>query len=240
MDAFVLKTLDYKDAHKLVYFYTLEGLKSAIAYQTKKMTSRSRYILQPLTRVDVTFSTGKIPSVKEVELSDDYQNIKDDLISYTYATHILELIYGTVNEDDDHQKMFSFLSRLLVLMKHHDASIVSMIFELKLLHFIGYGLQFKQCQVCGNKDDLVFHPISGGVTCLSHIDALDMIANKEETAILKQLYYIDINVDTVPLIESHINQKLRFIIEILYDEFVGYKTKSSKIMKQLEKNDEAR
>jgi DNA repair protein RecO (recombination protein O) len=240
MDAFVLKTLDYKDAHKLVYFYTLEGLKSAIAYQTKKMTSRTRYILQPLTRVDVTFSTGKIPSVKEVELLDDYQNIKDDLISYTYASHILELIYGTVNEDDDHQKMFSFLSRLLLLMKNQDASTITMIFELKLLHFIGYGLQFKQCQICGNTEDLVFHPSSGGVTCSSHIEGLDMIASKEETAILKQLYYLNIDTDKLPSIEPHTKQKLRFIIDILYDEFVGYKTKSSKIIKQLEKNDEAR
>ena len=58
--------------------------------------------------------------------------------------------------------------------------------------------------------------------------------------ILKQLYYLNIDTDKLPSIEPHTKQKLRFIIDILYDEFVGYKTKSSIIIKQLEKNDEAR
>ena len=240
MEAYVLKTLDYKDAHKLVYFYTLEGIKSAIAYQTKKMTSRSRYMLQPLTKVDMTLTSGKLPSVKDVDLIDDYQAIKNDLTSYTYASHILELIYGTVSEEDDHSKMFSFLHRLLGLMPSHNPSVVTMIFELKLLHFIGYGLQFKQCAICGKTEDTFFHPSSGGVTCLNHIDAHDLIANKEETLLLKYLYYIDIDKDELPDMDDHTKEKLRRLIELLFEEFVGYKTKSSKIIKQIEKNNDAR
>ncbi len=240
MNAFVLKTLDYKDAHKLVYFYTTEGIKSAIAYQTKKMTSRTRYLLQPLTKLDVVFTSGKLPSVKDVELLDDYQAIKDELLSYTYASHMLELLYGVVHEEDDHQKMMSFLDRMFLLMKTEDPSIVSMIFELKLLHFIGYGLQFKQCLVCGKNDQLFFHPSSGGVTCMDHINGQDVDGNTEETKLLHMLYYIDINKDALPIVAQKTKNKLRLIIELLYDEFVGYKTKSLKIIKQIEKNDGVR
>lgn len=240
MNAFVLKTLDYKDAHKLVYFYTTEGIKSAIAYQTKKMTSRSRYLLQPLTKLELTLTTGKLPSVKDVELLDDYQAIKDDLIAYTYASHILELVYGTVHEEDDHPKMMSFLARIFALMKVEKPSTVAMIFELKLLHFIGYGLHFKECLVCGKKEQLFFHPSSGGVTCKEHINGQDIIGHKEETSLLRELYYIDINQDLLPNIESNVSNKLRLIIDLLYDEFVGYKTKSMKIIKQIEKNDGVR
>lgn len=240
MNAYVLKTLDYKDAHKLVYFYTLEGLKSAIAYQTKKMTSRTRYLLQPLTKVDVTFTNGKLASVKDVELVDDYQKIKQDLVTYTYALHMLELIYGTVQNEDNHEKMFSFLDRLFALMSTENPAVVAMIFELKLLHFIGYGLQFKECQLCGNKEQLLFHPSSGGVTCIEHVGALQAVGNQEETHILQTLYYIDINTQALPNVDNQMKQKLRLLIDLLYDEFVGYKTKSSKILKQIEKNDDGR
>jgi len=237
MEAYVLKTLDYKDAHKLVYFYTLEGIKSAIAYQTKKMTSRTRYILQPLTKVDITLTSGKLPSVKEVDLLDDYQKIKDDLVAYTYASHILELVYGTIHSEDDHAKMFSFLDRLFSMMKLENPSTMSMIFELKLLHFIGYGLQFKRCQVCGETAHLFFHPSSGGVSCAEHIRGLDIVGDEAETNVLKTLYYIDINQDVIPTFDQKTKAKLRVLLEMLYEEFVGYKTKSLKIIKQIEKND---
>jgi len=230
MEAYVLKTIDYKDNHKLVYFYTLEGVKSAIAYQTKKMTSKTRYLLQPLTKVDVTFSNGKLPSVKEVELINDYQEIKEDLLTYTYSLHILELLYGTVHEEDDHGKMLSFLERLFSYMTKETAASYTFIFELKLLHFIGYGLQFKACQVCGEKEHLQFHPSSGGVLCPNHIPSQVAIASLEETHLLKTLYYLDINKDSLPSMSTKTRDKLRFIVDLLFEEFVGYNTKSLKIL----------
>lgn len=237
MEAYVLKTIDYKDNHKLVYFYTLEGIKSAIAYQTKKMTSKTRYLLQALTKVQVEFSKGTLPSVKEVELIDDYQAIKEDLLTYTYALHILELIYGTVHEEDDHEKMLSFLHRLFSHMKEETSASYCFVFELKLLHFIGYGLQFKACQVCGLQEHLHFHPSSGGVLCPEHIPGSMISASEEETNLLKTLYFLDINTDQLPDISTKTRDKLRFLIDLLYEEFVGYKTKSLKIVKQLEKTD---
>jgi len=237
MLAYVLKTVDYKDNHKLVYFYTLEGIKSAIAYQTKKMTSKTRYILQPLTKVEVSFSSGKLPSCKEVELIDDYHTIKEDLLKYTYASHVLELVYGTIHEEDNHEKMFSFLHRLFLKMNNEDAAVLTLIFELKLLFFIGYGLQFKACLLCQEQEHLYFHPSSGGVVCSSHFSSQTVSGNEEETKILKELYYINIDQETTPNVDDQTKDKLRFLVDLLYEEFVGYKTKSLKIIKQLEKFD---
>ena len=96
------------------------------------------------TVVNVELTNAALPSLREAELISDYPIVKQDIIAYTYMNHIMELVKSAISDDLNHEKMFQFLEKLFKKMNEGtDSATLSFIFELKLLHFVGYGLNFK-------------------------------------------------------------------------------------------------
>ena len=234
--AFVLHSMDYKDSSKILYLYSEKGHFSVIAHRVKKLDSINRFLSQNGTMIQLTTSKGSFPSLVEGKLLKEYNKIKQDIYKYSYMNHIMELVRNVVSDDLDHSRMFQFLDKIFTLMNDTDQpDILSFIFELKLLYFIGYGLNFKHCQVCNDNENLVFHVSSGGLTCLKHLKYGDMSFTSDIYNILKHLYYIDVSKDPLPQIEPQIKPIIRNIIDMIYDEFISFKTKSREIIRQIEK-----
>ncbi len=235
-EAIVLKALDYKDSSKILYLYTNKGLKSIIAHGVKKMNNINRFLSQNGNLIFVTFSKGSFPSLKEGELLNDFPKTKNDLLAYAYVNHILELVNNTITEDADHPKMFNFLKKLLNLFNEEkDPEILGFIFELKLLYFLGYGLNFKQCNICGAKEDLVFNVDEGGLVCKSHLSLNQQSYSSEIYLAIAKLYYLDIDQDYEIELQKNERIILRNIIDQLFDQYVSFKTKSRNIIRQIQK-----
>lgn len=234
--AIVLHSIHYKDSAKLLYLYTESGHKSCQVHGVKKMKSNYRYLAQNGTVVNIDLTNATLPSVREAELINDYPVIKQDIIAYTYMCHIMELVRNVVSDDLNHPKMIQFLEKIFTLMNEEkDPEILTFIFELKLLFFIGYGLNFKGCSICDLDEALVFHPSSGGLVCSSHLKYKEEAFSKESYLLLQLLYYIDIDKQELPEIDESERHTIRHILDILFDEFVSFKTKSREILKQLKK-----
>jgi len=233
-EVFVLNSIDYKDNSKILYLYSSLGHSSVIAHGVKKMNSINRFLSQNGTKIKLSMTKGKFPSLKEGELLNDYENIKHDLVSYTYMNHIMELVRNVISDDLDHPKMYQFLDKIFEQMNNHnDSELLTFIFELKLLFFIGYGLNFKGCSICQDNEELVFNISNGGLVCRKHLTINQRAYEADIFNILKTLYYLDINTATLPLISKPERVIIRNIIDVLYDEFVSYKTKSRSILKQI-------
>jgi len=235
-EAIVLRSLDYKDSSKILYLYTDEGLKSVIAHNVKKMNSINRVLSQNGNLIKLNYTKSDFPSLKEGELVNDYPNIRKDLVSYTYMNHIMELIGNTIPTDSDHLKLYSFVKKIFLLLDQEiDPEILSFIFELKLLYFLGYGLNFKECSICSSKNDLVFSVDYGGLVCSEHLNANQYSYGPEIYKNIMVLYFIDINTTKIPLFETNDKVIIRHILDILYADYVSYKTKSRGIIKQIQK-----
>ncbi|AIO19005.1 DNA repair protein RecO [Candidatus Izimaplasma bacterium HR1] len=234
--AFVLNSLDYKDNSKILYLYTVNGHLSVLAHGVKKLNSINRFLSQNGNLISLSISKGKFPSLKEGHLVNDYESIKKDIYKYTYMNHIMELVRSVISDDLNHEKMFSFLEKLFIKMDEGtDPDILSFIFELKLLYFVGYGLNFKKCNVCNDNENLVFNPSSGGLTCSKHLNFKDPSYDRDIYLILQDLYMIDISVTDIPKLDTPLKAVIRNIIDMLYNEFISFKTKSREIIKQIEK-----
>ncbi len=236
VDAIVLKSLDYKDSSKILYLYTEKGLLSVIAHGVKKMNSINRVLSQNGNLIRITFTKGNFPSLKEGELVNDYEMIKSDILSYTYLNHIMELVNNTISEDLDHPKMFNFLKKIFKLFNDLvDPEMLSFIFELKLLYFLGYGLNFKQCNICDKNEFLVFNVDNGGLVCKEHLSFNQESFDSDIYIQLAKLYFIDINEFKTVDLTSNQRVIIRHIIDLLFDQYVSFKTKSRKIIQQLQK-----
>mgnify|MGYP000867843679 FL=1 len=236
IEALILTTVEYKDSSKILNLYTKEGFKSVIAHGVKKHNSLSRYLSQQCTIIKCSNPFKELSSLKDASLLNEFENIKKDPLMYLYMTHILELLKNTVNEDANHEKMYGFITRLL--QKVNDTNLYheyAYIFELKLLHFIGYGLQFKKCSICSKTDDLVFAISSGGLVCKEHLDDIVHTYDESVYSVLKYLYYVDINSEIERRLSDSERIIIRHILDVLYDEFISFHTKSMKIIKQFEK-----
>ncbi len=232
----VLQSLDYKDNHKILYLYTAVGHQTLLAYGVKKMNNIQRFLSQRGSLIQYKTPKKPMDSLCDGELLNGYDSIKEDPTTYTRMLHILELVRHVIDDHSNHPKMFQFLVKIFDQMNQlKDAELYQYIFELKLLHFIGYGLNFKQCNICGNNKDLVFHPSSGGVICRHHIKDFSVTYPYDTYESLAHLYFIDISQDTPRQLSSTERSHISDIIALLYDEFVGYQTKSSKILQQMKK-----
>ncbi len=236
LEAIVLKSLDYKDSSKILYLYSKNGLQSVIAHGVKKMNSINRFLSQNGNLINITFSKGSFPSLKEGELVNDFPEIKKDILAYSYLNHIMELVNNTISEDSDHPKMFNFLKRLFILFNEkQDPEILCFIFELKLLYFLGYGLNFKQCNVCSKTKDLVFSIDNGGLICAEHLSINQQSYDSNVYLLLSKMYYIDINDYENFELSKNKRVIIRHIIDQLFDQYVSFKTKSRNILQQLQK-----
>lgn len=234
--AFVLHSMDYKDNSKILYLYTEEGHVSVLAHGVKKLNSINRFLSQNGNLISLSTSKGKFPSLREGQLLNEYENIKKDIFKYTYMNHIMELVRNVISDDLNHKRMFMFLEKLFTKMDEDiDSTVLSFIFELKLLFFVGYGLNFTGCNVCTDNENIVFNPSSGGLVCKKHLNYKDPAYDEDVYSVLHQLYRIDIEQDKVPILDLSLKAVIRNIIDLLYDEFISFKTKSRDIIKQFEK-----
>lgn len=234
--ALVLHNIDYKDNSKILYLYTVNGHKSVIAHGVKKLQNINRFLSQNGTEIKCTISDGTFPSLKDGELVNEFSKIKQDIVSYSYLNHILELVRNTISDDLDHPKMYQFLIKLFHLMdQDKDAEVLTFLFELKLLFFLGHGLHMQTCSVCGENEDLVFHISSGGLICKKHLEIQDQTYGSDVYTLIHNLYYMDIERHEVPEMDGNTRIIIRHIIDLLYIEFVGFSTKSREIIKQIKK-----
>lgn len=234
--AIVLHNIDYRDNSKILYLYTVQGQKSIIAHGVKKLNSINRFLSQNGTEIKCSISSGTFPSLRDGELIEEYANIKSDLITYTYMNHILELVRNTISDDLNHERMYGFLQKLFRQMNHGvDPETLTFLFELKLLFFLGHGLHWQACTVCGETTELVFHISSGGMICKHHLEHLDTSYEADVYTIIQDLYFMDIEQHTIPEIDQNRRVIIRHIIDLLFDEFVGFHTKSREILKQIKK-----
>lgn len=236
LEAFVVQSLEYKDHHKILYTYTPKGHQSVLAYHVKKMKSLSRHLSQRGNLIQYSAPKKELGALKDASLINEYETLKNDPIKYTYMLHILELVRHVIDDGADHEKMFSFLKKIFKFMNSgRDCEFYTFIFELKLLYFIGYGLNLNHCVRCEKQDNLVFHPSSGGLTCPHHVKDLSRTYTMDIALKVKHLYQMDVSKESPFDISPRERLMIRRLIDDLYEEFVSYKTKSSQILKQFKK-----
>ncbi len=236
IEAIVCRSLDYKDSSKILYLYTESGTMSVIARGVKKLKSINRFLSQVPNVILFDKTKGQFPTLKEGELKQEFPNIELDIESFTFVSHILELTVNVIDQENDHPKMYDFLKRLLSKFNEgFDPEILSFIFELKLLHFLGNGIRFKSCSICDENRNLVYSIRYGGVVCKRHLEPLEEHFDEAIYQKIFSLYYMDINHFKQPDLSKNERIMIRHIIDTTYTDYISYRTKSRGIIKQIKK-----
>lgn len=174
--AIVLRARDYSESDRIVTLLTREhGKLSGIAKGAKKSRARFERKLEPFSHVMLYFRRrphGQLVFITRGEAAELLQyRLEDDLGRFALGSYMLELADALTSEEAEAATAYTILTDALAALCRRPASAaIRQAFELKMLAWAGYGLEFSRCRVCGaateSENEPVFFVVArGGVVC---------------------------------------------------------------------------
>ncbi|HEY2664936.1 MAG TPA: DNA repair protein RecO [Candidatus Binataceae bacterium] len=174
--AIVLRARDYAESDRIVTLLTRDvGKISGIAKGAKSSRRRFERKLEPFSHVMLYFRRrphGDLVFITRAESGGlPPHNIDSDLKKIALGSYMLELVDAFTREEAEAAQAYTIICDGLCAMTQRAAtSSLRQAFELKLLAWSGYALEFAQCRLCGRKPgpettSVAFVVAEGGIVC---------------------------------------------------------------------------
>lgn len=110
-----------------------------------------------------------------IEIKESFYSLREDMMRLSYGSYFLESVSKALEEQETNNRLFDFLLMTLHLLSADDIDfeVLRIVFELKLLHFLGFKPEVNHCISCGVGDNLIGFSVSEGGAicsgCLGHV-----------------------------------------------------------------------
>jgi DNA repair protein RecO (recombination protein O) len=173
--AIVLRARDYSESDRIVTLLTRDlGKLGGIAKGAKASRHRFERKLEPFSHVMLHFRRrrGQLVFITRAEAADLAQfTLDDDLGKFALGSYLLELTDALTREEAEAARAYEILASALATLARRGAdTALRQAFELKLLQWAGFGLEFARCRNCARAGSLdtaavYFVVARGGVVC---------------------------------------------------------------------------
>ncbi len=200
----IYKLQDYQETSKLLFVYTSYGKYTLVAKGAKNY--KSAYMSYDyLTLILFNLNEAKsIQTLKESQIEDYFSEIKSDYRKVMHASLILKAI-ELFTDDLPHERLFNLI---IWLLSFKDLELAAITLYIKLTYALGYELSF-------DKEYEGFDLTLGRT--VNHVKSL----NKEETTVLKTLYYLKEEI----LLDEVLKKTLKQFIKKYYIYHIDYEIK---------------
>lgn len=213
--AVIIKTQDFKENDKLVWFYTEKlGKITAIVRGAKKSKSKFLALTLPLCYGEYMVYKGKsLYTLQEGKIIQSFQGLLNNLHKLTYSSYLCELIDIACTDNEINMELFKTLITTLYLLNTDalDYELLIRAFELKLLKTTGYNLTLNNCSVCRKKIS------SSNYISLSHYGGICDECPKEHGVFISKGAYNALrflmNMDIDKLYRLNLNHEIKSEIE---------------------------
>ena len=213
--AVIIKTQDFKENDKLVWFYTEKlGKITAVVRGAKKSKSKFLALTLPLCYGEYMLYKGKnLYTLQEGKIINSFQGLLSNLYKLTYSSYLCELIDIACVDNEVNVQLFRNLVTTLYLLNTDalDYELLIRSFELKLLKNTGYNLILDNCSICRKKIS------SSNYISLSYYGGVcDECPREHGLFILKGTYNalrVLINMDIDKLYRLNLNNQIKAEIE---------------------------
>ncbi|MGV3323693.1 DNA repair protein RecO [Streptococcus hyovaginalis] len=236
----VLYNRDYRESDKLVKIFTeTDGKRMFFVKHARK--SKLTSVIQPLTMAEflVKINDSGLSYIDDYREVTSPKHITDDLFKLAYATYIMALTDAAIPDNQPDSALFAFLEKVLSLIEEGlDYEVLTLIFEVQLLHRFGVSLNFHECVFChrvGLPFDFSFR--YAGILCPDHYheDERRLRLDPNVLYLIDRFHSLSFQDLKHISIKSEMTRKLRDFVDILYEEYVGLHLKSKKFIDDLGK-----
>ena len=238
VEGFIFNEISYKETSKIINILTKDGIIGCIAKGAKSLKSNLRVNTTKFTygRFIILEKNDKLNIVTEANVINELKNIKSDLLLISYLSYIVELTNQIVKQTDDIKSLYKlFVDTILKLKEKLNPKVLTNIYELKALDYLGVGINFNCCAKCGNTNEIVtINADSGGYIC-KRCYTNEVIYDSKTIKMLRMYYLIDINSISELKISEQVIKSIDNFINIYYDRYTGLYLNSKKFLSSLEK-----
>ncbi len=117
-EGFVLKNRKYKETDSLLVLFTRKlGKINAIAKGVQRPKSSLMACVQPFCYSDFVLYKGRsLYTVSQCESKEVFYKIREDMKTFSYAAHAIELIEAVTNEGQTNNRLFNLLGKTLFIL----------------------------------------------------------------------------------------------------------------------------
>lgn len=236
VEGFVINEIPYGETSKIINVLTKEhGLIGVLAKGAKSMKSKFRASTgrYSYANFEIYYKEDKLSTLTSVDVINPLKNIHSDLTLISYTTYISDLINQVVKQSYSKKIYDLFINTILNLEKKLDPVVVTNILEIKLLPFLGVGINLDSCAICGNKTNIVTIDGSrGGYVCLNCYSN-EKIVSKEAIKLLRMYYYVNIASISKLNIDESVKMEIDNFLNSYYEDYTGLYIHSKKFLKNI-------
>lgn len=228
----------YGENSKIVNILTKDkGLIGVMCNNVKSIKNplRTKTLRFTYSHFHINYNENKLSKLIDVDIIDNFSNIKNDIELISYAQYINELTYQVYKQSESEDIFNMYISTLIKLNTKQDPLILTNILELKYLDYLGVGLNLDCCVNCGDQRNIVtIDPDEGGYVCKKCYTNQRIISPKSIKLI--RMYYL-INIDSISSIkiDKDIANEINYFIDKYYERYTGLYLKTKDFLKKLSK-----
>lgn len=235
VEGFVISETPYGESSKIINLLTPKGLIGILCKGAKSLKNINRSVTAKFTygKYIIYDKKEKTSILKEGSVINNFSNIKNDIILIGYMTYLSDLVYQVVKQNPAKEIYDIFISSLKKIEEGMNPMIITNIFEVKMLDYLGVGINLDCCNNCGSTKNIVtINADLGGYVC-SECYKGEYIY---EAKVIKMLrMYKLVNIDSISdlKISENIVFEINRFLNIYYNRFTGIYLKSKKFLQEL-------
>jgi len=237
-EGIVVSETPYSESSKIINILTKDqGVIGVMAKGAKRIKSPLRVATERFTLgiFSVYYHKDKLSTLVSADIINPLLNIKTDIIKIGYLTYIVELAHQTAKQNDDEHIYAILKSAILKIEEGKDPMVITNILELKMLDYLGVGIDLDKCIKCGSKTNiLTISGDEGGYIC-TDCRTNELIYSDKTIKMFRLYYYVDINSITDLKISEEVTHNIDKILTDYYDRFTGLYLKSKEFLKSVAK-----
>lgn len=238
IEGIIVSEVDYKESSKILNIFTKEyGIIGVIARGSKRLKSNLAGLTSRFTYANfiINYRENGPSSLIEVNIIDNFKNIRKSLDLISYTTYITDLVIQVYKHENNSNIYNLFISSLKKINENIDYVVVTNILELKLLDYLGIRPVIDECVSCGKKDNIVtLSSYRGGLICNDCIGNEDILSPKA-IKLIRMFYYVNIEKIEKVEINDKVKKEINDFIDDYYDRYSGLFLKSKTFLRNLNK-----
>ena len=223
VEGIILQETDYSETSKILNILTGKyGLISVISKGSRTLKSRLRGISMKLVygEFTITYKEKGLSNLIEGCIVDSLKNIMTNFNKMKYANRLVRITQNVL-KDNNNPKLFSLLrDSLLKINEGLSEEIITIIFETKLLSFLGVEPDFSECIMCGAKNIKTFDLKIPGIVCCNCYHDTYLFSSKT-LKLLSLFTNVDIKKIDKLNISLKIKEELLFFLKEYYESYTG-------------------
>lgn len=238
VEGIILNITPFGETSKIINVYTKEyGIIGIMCKGAMGVKSKLRSTTQKLTYgvFNIYYKKDKLSTLVSVDIINPLKKIKEDILLISYASYMCDLVSQILKQTNEKHIYDDFINAILKLEEGLNPVVITNILEVKLLDFLGVGLNLTSCMMCGSKKDIVtLSSEKGGLICKNCYTG-ERIVPISIVKVLNMYYLVEIkSISKLTIKDDVINEINRFITSY-YDDYTGLYLKSKDFLRTIQK-----